>query len=158
MYKKSWLHSWLINPNAWKHSVIFSSWVYKAKGWIWIWKVSFLKEHFSSSRALKIFKLNWFRWRPWQARICWVKLEQGQNSASCQAEKKKICHCLAGAGCVGRFWWQKKNPKSSVVDGAPEIPEVPNVPENPGGCQVKTSESGRALSAILDSPAVTPGF
>lgn len=113
MYKKSWLHSWLINPNAWKHSVIFSSWVYKAKGWIWIWKVSFLKEHFSSSRALKIFKLNWFRWRPWQARICWVKLEQGQNSASCQAEKKKICHCLAGAGCVGRFWWQKKknNPK-----------------------------------------------
>lgn len=87
-----------------------------------------------------------------------MKLEQGQNSASCQAGKKKSAIVWLGLDVLGGSDGKKKNPKSSVVDGAPEIPEVPNVPENPGGCQVKTSESGRALSAILDSPAVTPGF
>lgn len=89
-----------------------------------------------------------------------MKLEQGQNSASCQAEKKKSAIVWLGLDVLGGSDGKKKKTtqKSSVVDGAPEIPEVPNVPENPGGCQVKTSESGRALSAILDSPAVTPGF
>lgn len=83
-------------------------------------------------QSTQVFKLNWFCWRPWQARICWVELEQGQNSASCQAGKN-----LALLGWGWMCWevlMAKKNPKSSVVDGAPEIP---------GGCQVKSSESGR---------------